>query len=102
MKYALIVSLIVQSSLSLAELLPVFFTAPSPAHYNELVRNDTYDFGCRPVAQPVGDGTFKLHALLTKDQISYLTNEYKDVPEIKVHRQLVKRVATAPIGTGDR
>ncbi|KAG8629802.1 hypothetical protein KVT40_001421 [Elsinoe batatas] len=102
MKYSLVASLILGSSVSLAELLPVYLTAPSPAHFRDIVRNDTYDFGCRPVAQPSDDGTFKLHALLTESQISHLTNEYKDVSEINIHRKLVKRAATAPIGTGDR
>lgn len=104
MKYSLVASLILHSTVSLAELQQVYFTAPSPAHFRDIVRNDTFDFGCRPVAQPLDDGSFKLHALLTEDQIAYISNEYKDVAEVNINRQTVSRAAaaTAPIGTGDR
>jgi hypothetical protein len=102
MKYSLAAALILQSTVVLGELLPVQFKAPSAAHFNDIVRNDTYDFGCRPVAHPTEDGNFKLHALLTEEQIAYLTKEYESTDEISIHRQMVKRAATAPIGTGDR
>lgn len=102
MKYALGAALVLQSSLALGELLPVHFKAPTTAHFRDIVRNDTYDFGCRPVAHPTEDGQFTLHALLTEDQISHLTKEYESVDEITIHRQMVKRAATAPIGSGDR
>ncbi|KAF2125349.1 Zn-dependent exopeptidase [Dothidotthia symphoricarpi CBS 119687] len=102
MKYSLIASLILQSTVVLADLLPVHFKAPTAAHFRELVRNDTYDFGCRAVAHPTEDGQFKLHALLTEEQIADFEKEYRSVPEISVFRQMVKRAATAPIGTGDR
>jgi hypothetical protein len=39
---------------------------------------------------------------LTEEQIAYLTKEYESTDEISIHRQMVKRAATAPIGTGDR
>lgn len=102
MKYAFGAALILQSTVALGELLPVHFKAPTTAHFRDIVRNDTYDFGCRPVAQPTDDGHFTLHALLTEDQIAHLTKEYESVDEITIHRQMVKRAATAPIGTGDR
>ncbi|MCJ1447533.1 MAG: hypothetical protein MMC23_008044 [Stictis urceolatum] len=102
MKYFLLASLIVHSTVVLAELLPVHFEAPTAAHFRDIVSNDTYDFGCRPVALPTEDGHFKLHALLTKEQITYLTKEYENEPEISLNKELVKRAATAPIGTGDR
>jgi hypothetical protein len=102
MKYALGAALVLQSSLALGELLPVHFKAPTTAHFRDIVRNDTYDFGCRPVAHPTEDGQFTLHALLTEDQIAHLTKEYESVDEITIHRQMVKRAATAPIGSGDR
>jgi hypothetical protein len=102
MKYALGAALVLQSSLALGELLPVHFKAPTTAHFRDIVRNDTYDFGCRPVAHPTEDGHFTLHALLTEDQIAHLTKEYESVDEITIHRQMVKRAATAPIGSGDR
>jgi murein tripeptide amidase MpaA len=103
MKYSLAASLILQSTVVLADLLPVHFKAPTAAHFKDIVRNDTYDFGCRPVAKPTEDGHFTLHALLTEDQIAHVSKEYEFAPEITIHRQdLSKRAATAPIGTGDR
>ncbi|KAH7068483.1 hypothetical protein FB567DRAFT_249696 [Paraphoma chrysanthemicola] len=103
MKYSLVASLILQSTVVLADLLPVHFKAPTPGHFADIVRNDTIDFGCRPIAHPTDDGHFTLHALLTEDQIAHLNNEYRTTPEITIHRQdLSKRAATAPIGTGDR
>jgi murein tripeptide amidase MpaA len=103
MKYSLVASLILQSTIVLGDLLPVHFKAPSAAHFAEIVRNDTYDFGCRPVAVPTDDGHFTLHALLTEAQIADVQKEYQYMPEISIHKQdLSKRAATAPIGTGDR
>jgi murein tripeptide amidase MpaA len=102
MKYSLVASLILQSTVVLGNLLPVHFKAPTAAHFKELVRNDTLDFGCRPVALPTDDGGFQLHALLTEDQIAYHSEMLDSVPEVSLHRQLVKRAATAPIGSGDR
>ncbi|KAF2119138.1 hypothetical protein BDV96DRAFT_487873 [Lophiotrema nucula] len=103
MKYSIVASLLLQSTLVLGELLPVHFVAPTPGHFKEIVRNDTYDLGCRPVAHPTDDGRFTLHALLTEEQITDITNDYKLVPEFSIHR-LAKRAvaATAPIGSGDR
>ncbi|KAF2688392.1 Zn-dependent exopeptidase [Lentithecium fluviatile CBS 122367] len=102
MKYSLVAAVLASQSVVLAELLPVHFKAPSPAHFRDIVHNDTYDFGCRPVAKPTEDGQFQLHALLTEAQIAHLAKEYEFTPEISIHRQMVKRAATAPIGTGDR
>lgn len=103
MKYSLVASLILQSTVVLADLLPVHFKAPTAAHFLEIVRNDTYDFGCRPIAHQSDDGQFTLHALLTEDQIAHVTKEYEYMPELSIHKQdLSKRAATAPIGTGDR
>jgi murein tripeptide amidase MpaA len=102
MKYSLIAALILQSTVVLGELLPVHFKAPTAAHFYDLVRNDTLDFGCRPIAHPTEDGHFTLHALLTEDQIAHLTKEYATTPDFSIHKQMVKRAATAPIGTGDR
>ncbi|KAF2754500.1 zinc carboxypeptidase [Pseudovirgaria hyperparasitica] len=104
MKYSLIASLILQSTLVLAELLPVHFTAPSAAHFQALVANDTFDFGCRAVAHPLEDGRFKLRAFLTEEQISHVQSEYDQLSDIKLVREtpFSKRAATAPIGTGDR
>jgi hypothetical protein len=103
MKYSLAAALVLQGTVVLGELLPVHFKAPSTAHFHDIVRNDTYDFGCRPVARPTDDGNFTLHALLTEEQIAYLTKEYQSTSEITIHRQMVKRQANkAPIGTGDR
>ncbi|KAJ4371576.1 hypothetical protein N0V83_004795 [Neocucurbitaria cava] len=103
MKYSLVAALLVQSTVVLGNLLSVHFKAPTAAHFYELVRNDTYDFGCRPIAHPTEDGHFKLHALLSEQQIAHLEKEYESVPEISLHREvMVKRAATAPIGTGDR
>lgn len=45
MKYSLVASLLASSTVVLGELVPVHFKAPSPAHFREVVRNDTYDFG---------------------------------------------------------
>ncbi|KAL5113160.1 hypothetical protein ACEQ8H_008971 [Pleosporales sp. CAS-2024a] len=107
MKYSLVASLILQSTIVLAtsNLLSVHFKAPSPAHFQDIVRNDTYDFGCRPVAVPGDDGQFTLHALLTEAQIAHVTKEYVELmPELSLHRhdRSTKAAATAPIGTGDR
>jgi murein tripeptide amidase MpaA len=103
MKYSLTVSLIIQSTVVLARsLLPVHIKAPTTGHFVDIVGNDTYDFGCRPIAHPTEDGQFRLHALLTEDQIAHLTKEYELVPELTIHRETVKRAATAPIGSGDR
>ncbi|KAH9864068.1 hypothetical protein J1614_010001 [Plenodomus biglobosus] len=104
MKYSLAAALILQSTVVLGNLLPVHMKAPSAAHFVDVVRNDTYDFGCRPVAHPTEDGQFKLHALLTEEQIAHLTKEYESVPDFTIHRQdIMKRQGgTAPIGTGDR
>ncbi|KAH8732643.1 hypothetical protein GQ44DRAFT_639103 [Phaeosphaeriaceae sp. PMI808] len=102
MKYSLVASLILQSTIVLGDLLPVRFKAPTAAHFHDIVRNDTFDFGCRPIAEATQDGSFTLHALLTEDQISYLQKEYESTPELSITKQIVKRAATAPIGTGDR
>jgi len=103
MKYSLVASLLLQSTIVLGELLPIHFKAPTPAHFAEIVRNDTFDFGCRPIAHPTDDGHFTLHALLTEEQIAHVQHEYKYAPEISIHR-IEKRQAraNAPIGTGDR
>jgi len=101
MKYSLVAPLLFQSVV-FAELLPVHFKAPTPAHFRDIVRNDTFDFGCRPVAQPTEDGHFRLHALLSEEQIAHITKEYESSSEVTIHREMVKRAATAPIGTGDR
>lgn len=87
----------------LGNVVPVYLKAPTTAHFIDVVRNDTYDFGCRPIAHPADDGQFKLHALLTEQQIADLTKEYEFIPELTIHREdIVKRAATAPIGSGDR
>lgn len=104
MKYSLVASLIAQSTVVLGELIPMHFRAPSPAHFRDIVRNDTFDFGCHPAALPSDEGHYKLHALLTESQIEYVTREY-ETSGITVHRSLSKRqsaAATAPIGSGDR
>ncbi|KAH7383210.1 hypothetical protein BKA66DRAFT_570249 [Pyrenochaeta sp. MPI-SDFR-AT-0127] len=103
MKYSLVAALILQSTVVLGNLLPIHLKAPTAGHFRDIVRNDTYDFGCRPVAVPTEDGQFKLHALVTEDQIAHLTKEYEFASEITLHREdIVKRAAAAPIGTGDR
>ena len=103
MQNLLVASLLLQSNAVLANLLPVYLKAPTPAHFRDIVRNDTYDFGCRAQALPTDDGQFMLHALLTTEQIAHLTQEYEAVPEVTLHQQPIeKRAATAPIGTGDR
>ena len=105
MRYSLVASLILQGAVVLADLQSVYFKAPTAAHFNEIVRNDTYDFGCRPVAHPTDDGQFKLHALLTDEQIAHLNKEYDSNPDVSLHTNGVfKRAAaaTAPIGSGDR
>ncbi|KAF2500312.1 Zn-dependent exopeptidase [Lophium mytilinum] len=102
MRYFLVAYMILPITVVLADLLPVQFKAPTAAHFRDIVRNDTFDFGCRPIAHPTDDGQFTLHALLTEEQIAHVTKEYASMPELSVHRQLVKRAATAPIGTGDR
>jgi murein tripeptide amidase MpaA len=101
MKYSLVASLLAQGTV-LAELSPVYLKAPTPAHFRDIVRNDTYDFGCRPIAQPTEDGHYRLHALLTEAQIAHINKEYEFMPELSIHRQMMKRAASAPIGTGDR
>jgi hypothetical protein len=45
MKYSFVASLLASSTVVLGELVPVHFKAPSPAHFRDVVRNDTYDFG---------------------------------------------------------
>ncbi|KAI7778613.1 peptidase m14 [Diaporthe eres] len=103
MKYSFAAWLVVQRTTVLADLrlLPVHFTAPSIAHFQDIVRNETYDFGCRPAALPTQDG-FKLHAFLTEEQIADFTNEHGST-ELSLQRSVVNRQAnTAPIGTGDR
>ncbi|PVH98732.1 Zn-dependent exopeptidase [Periconia macrospinosa] len=103
MKYSHVTSLLVQGSAVLADfhLLPVHFKAPSIAHFQDIIRNETYDFGCRPAALPTEDG-FKLHAFLTEEQIAHFNEEYK-LTALSLHRSVVKRQEdTAPIGTGDR
>jgi murein tripeptide amidase MpaA len=103
MKYALTAALVLQSTTVLGSLLPVHFTAPSPAHFLDIVNNGTYDLGCRPKAVPSEQGHFELHALLTEDQIAYLSKEYENSEEVSLHRRdLTKRAADAPIGSGDR
>lgn len=122
MKYSLAAALILQSTVVLSDLVPVHFRAPTPGHFRDVVRNDTYDFGehpfihctscrmltpsslsgCRPVAQPTEDGQFKLAAWLSEAQIVELEKHYEMDSEISIKRNLVKRAATAPIGTGDR
>lgn len=103
MKYSLAAAFILESTLVLGTLVPIQFKAPTTAHFVDLVRNDTYDFGCRPVAHPTDDGQFKLHALLTEPQLAHLTKAYASVPELTMYREdTVKRAATAPIGSGDR
>ncbi|KAF1912222.1 hypothetical protein BDU57DRAFT_522367 [Ampelomyces quisqualis] len=103
MKYSLVAGLVFQGTVVLAELLPVHFKAPTAAHFIDIVRNDTFDFGCRPIAHPTDDGHFTLHALLTEEQIAHVSKEYEWMPEMSIHRQdLSKRAATAPIGTGNR
>jgi murein tripeptide amidase MpaA len=105
MKYSLVASFILQGSLVLGtrDLQPVHFKAPSALHFRDIVHNDTYDFGCRPIAHPTDDGQFTLHALLTESQIAHLTTEYEET-EVSIHRPLEKRAAAAnaPIGSGDR
>ena len=103
MKYSLVASLLVQSTAVLADshLLPVHFKAPSIAHFQDIIRNETFDFGCRPAALPTEDG-FKLHAFLTEEQIDHFIKEYGST-ELSLHRSVVKRQEdTAPIGAGDR
>ncbi|KAH6853193.1 hypothetical protein B0I37DRAFT_1889 [Chaetomium sp. MPI-CAGE-AT-0009] len=102
--FAVAVSLALPIATCLADqLLPVQIRAPTPEHFHAIVSNDTFDFGCRPIAHPADDGQFTLHALLTRDQISYLSDEYRTVDSISIRETVVeKRAATAPIGTGDR
>lgn len=103
MKYAFASAALLQSTVVLGSLLPVHFKGPSPAHFLEIVRNDTYDFGCRPHAHAGEDGQYTLHALLTEDQIAHVTKEHVLGSEITLHRlDISKRAATAPIGSGDR
>lgn len=103
MKYSLAAAFILQSTVALGSIFPIHLKAPTSAHFLEIVRNDTYDFGCRAIAHPTEDGQFKLHALVTEQQLAHLTKEYESVPELTFHRvDITKRAATAPIGTGDR
>lgn len=102
MKVSLAGLLLVQGVAVSAQLVPVHLKAPTAAHFRDIVRNDTYDFGCRPIAHPTEDGNFGLHALLTEAQIAHLTKEYEFASEVSIHREKVKRAATAPIGSGDR
>ncbi|KAK3984524.1 hypothetical protein QBC44DRAFT_336823 [Cladorrhinum sp. PSN332] len=97
-------SLALQVTSALAsQLLPVQIRAPTVEHFEAIVANETYDFGCRPVAHPTEDGQYKLHALLTRDQIDYLSAEYREVDSIEIREtKLTKRAANAPIGSGDR
>src|SRR5690349_15505059 len=97
-------SLALQITSALAQqLLPVQIRAPTVAHFEAIVGNDTFDFGCRPVAHPTEDGQYKLHALLTRDQINYLANEYREDDSIEIREtKVTKRAASAPIGSGDR
>ncbi|PVI03983.1 Zn-dependent exopeptidase [Periconia macrospinosa] len=104
MKYSLVASLIAQSSVVLGELIPMHFKAPTPAHFQDIVRNDTFDFGCHPAALPTDEGHYKLRALLTQAQIDFVTKEYAS-SGITVHRSLTRRQAASaavPIGSGDR
>jgi len=103
MKYAPIVPLVLQSAAVLADfhLLPVYFKAPSIAHFRDIIQNETYDFGCRPATFQIEDG-FKLHAFLTEAQIDHFSKAYKST-KLTLHRDAVKRQEnTAPIGSGDR
>lgn len=103
MKYSFVASLLAQSTAVLANphLVPVHFEAPSIAHFQDIIRNETYDFGCRPAVLPTEDG-FKLHAFLTEEQIGHFTKEYTST-ELSLHKVVFKRQGgTAPIGTGDR
>ncbi|EDU40989.1 peptidase M14 [Pyrenophora tritici-repentis] len=104
MKYAIVAALILQSTTVLGSLLPVYFKAPSPAHFLDVVNNGTYDLGCRPKAVPTEQGHFELHAYLTEEQIAHLTKEYENSSDISLHRRdLSKRQGgNAPIGSGDR
>ncbi|KAK3375408.1 hypothetical protein B0H63DRAFT_278596 [Podospora didyma] len=103
MKQYLAAALALQITVALArDLRPVHIRAPTVDHFRDIVGNDTYDFGCRPIARPTDDGQFELQALLTRDQISYLTKEYEAVDVISIRESVVKRAASAPIGTGDR
>ncbi|KAK3382228.1 hypothetical protein B0T24DRAFT_564212 [Lasiosphaeria ovina] len=101
MKHTLVASLAFAAALA-RELLPVKILAPSADHFRDIVSNDTYDFGCRPVARPTADGQMELHALLTRDQMAYLNHEYRSVDTISIRESLVKRATPAPIGAGDR
>lgn len=58
--------------------------------------------GCRPVAQPTEDGHFRLAAWMSEAQVLELEKHYEADPEMSIQRNLVKRAANAPIGTGDR
>ncbi|KAF2015250.1 Zn-dependent exopeptidase [Aaosphaeria arxii CBS 175.79] len=91
-----------QSASASDNLVSVHFKAPTAAHFRDLVRNASYDFGCRAAAHPTDDGHFKLHALLTEEQIAHVSKEYETIADISIHREIVKRAAGAPIGTGDR
>ncbi|KAK4216414.1 Zn-dependent exopeptidase [Rhypophila decipiens] len=105
-RIGLVACLALQVTAALArELIPVQILAPTVEHFRDIVSNDTYDFGCRAIAHPTEDGRFKVHALLTRDQIAYLNNEYRSVHDITIDEQSLakrQRAASAPIGTGDR
>lgn len=103
-RFTLVASLALGITAALArELIPIHIRAPTVEHLRDIASNDTYDFGCRAVARPNGKGQFALHALLTRDQISYLNAEYRSSEEIQIVEQsLAKRAANAPIGAGDR
>ncbi|KAK0615243.1 hypothetical protein B0T17DRAFT_498499 [Bombardia bombarda] len=86
-------------------LVPVEIRAPTVEHFRDIVGNDTYDFGCRPIARPTDDGQFQLHALLTREQIAHINHEYRSTNELSIRESpLAKRAAAAnaPIGSGDR
>ncbi|KAJ4298895.1 hypothetical protein N0V90_004138 [Kalmusia sp. IMI 367209] len=86
MKYSLIASLILQSTVVLETLFAMTRTTSAAG----------------PVAQPTDDGAFRLAAWLSEAQIVELEKHYEFDSEISIKRNLVKRAATAPIGTGDR
>ncbi|KAK4186194.1 hypothetical protein QBC35DRAFT_281378 [Podospora australis] len=86
-----------------ALLLPVEIRAPTPKHFENIVSNDTFDLGCRPIAHPTDDGQYTLHALLSRDQIAYLESTESSEIVVRENTHLSKRQSSgAPIGTGDR
>ncbi|KAL1845460.1 hypothetical protein Daus18300_014526 [Diaporthe australafricana] len=101
--YSFVALLLAQSTTVFADLhlIPVHFEAPSIAHFQDIIRNETYDFGCRPAVLPTED-VFKLHAFLTEEQIDHFNKEFRST-ELSLHKRVLKRQeGTAPIGTGDR